>query len=135
VRLHRPVETLLKCTAPSKSAGRRSTSRACTRSSATTATIRDEVKVEGDNLDGMTIGIGIRDLPNGKWIEKSDPGYAISAGDSNQPESGYTSSPSPRSSQDRLRAHHRMQDPKAPSPASATPGMCTSSSPSARQRA
>ena len=54
-------------------------------------TVRSEDKVEGDNLDGLTIGIGIRDLPNGKWTEKSDPGYAISAGDSNQPESGYTS--------------------------------------------
>ena len=47
--------------------------------------------IEGDNLEGLTIGIGIRDLPSPKWIEKSDPGYAISSGDSNQPESGYTS--------------------------------------------
>src|SRR5206468_1468618 len=54
-------------------------------------TIHDDVKVEGQNLDGMTIAIGIRDLPTPQWIEKSDPGYAISSGDSNQPESGYTS--------------------------------------------
>jgi hypothetical protein len=39
----------------------------------------------------MQIGIGIRDLPSPKWIENKDAGYAISAGDSNQPESGYTS--------------------------------------------
>ena len=54
-------------------------------------TVHSDDKVDGDNLDGLTIGIGIRDLPDGKWTEKSEPGYAISAGDSNQPESGYTS--------------------------------------------
>jgi hypothetical protein len=54
-------------------------------------TVHSEDRVDGDNLDGLTIGIGIRDLPNGKYIEKPDLGYAISAGDSNQPESGYTS--------------------------------------------
>ena len=86
-----PVETLLKCTAPIDVAGRKVNLTRMYTLVGDDRTIRDEVKVEGDNLDGLTIGIGIRDLPNGKWIEKSDSGYAISAGDSNQPESGYTS--------------------------------------------
>jgi hypothetical protein len=86
-----PVETLLKCTAPIDVVGKKVNLTRMYTLVGDDRTIRDEVKVEGDNLDGLTLGIGIRDLPNGKWIEKSDPGYAISAGDSNQPESGYTS--------------------------------------------
>ena len=86
-----PVETLLKCTAPVEVAGRKTIVTRMYTLVGDDRTVRSEDKVEGDNLDGLTIGIGIRDLPNGKWIEKPDPGYAISAGDSNQPESGYTS--------------------------------------------
>jgi hypothetical protein len=86
-----PVETRVKCTAPVEVAGRKTTVTRILTLVGDDRTIRDDVKVEGDNLDGLTIGIGIRDLPNGKWIEKSSPGYAISSGDSNQPESGYTS--------------------------------------------
>ncbi|HYO09156.1 MAG TPA: DUF4861 family protein [Tepidisphaeraceae bacterium] len=87
-----PVETLVRCTAPIQVGGGRNVT--LTRLLTLVAddrTVRDEVRVEGENLDGLQIGIGIRDLPNGKWTEKADPGYAISAGDSNQPESGYTS--------------------------------------------
>jgi hypothetical protein len=54
----------------------------------------------------MQIGIGLRDLPTPKWIEKKQEGWAISAGDSNQPESGYAScalaAVLPKSSFDRI---------------------------------
>ena len=86
-----PVETLLKCTAPVEVAGRKTIVTRMYTLVGDDRTVHSEDKVEGDNLDGLTIGIGIRDLPNGKWMEKSEPGYAISAGDSNQPESGYSS--------------------------------------------
>jgi hypothetical protein len=86
-----PVETLLKCTAPIEVAGRKVNVTRMYTIVGDDRTIRSEDRVEGDNLDGLTIGVGIRDLPNGKWIEKPDAGYAISSGDSNQPESGYTS--------------------------------------------
>jgi hypothetical protein len=86
-----PVETLIKCTAPVEVAGKKTTVTRMLTLVGDDRTIHDDVKVDGDNMDGLAIAIGIRDLPNGKWIEKSDPGYAISAGDSNQPESGYTS--------------------------------------------
>ncbi len=86
-----PVETLLKCTAPVEVAGRKTTVSRMYTLVGDDRTVHSDDKVDGDNLDGLTIGIGIRDLPDGKWTEKSEPGYAISAGDSNQPESGYTS--------------------------------------------
>lgn len=86
-----PVETKLRCTAPVEVAGRKVTVTRVYTVWANDRTILSEDKVTGDNLDGLTIGIGLRDMPNPVWIEKPDPGYAISAGDSNQPESGYTS--------------------------------------------
>lgn len=86
-----PVETLLRCTAPVEVAGKKVDVTRLYTIVADDRTIRSEDRVEGDNLDGLTIGIGIRDLPEGKWIEKPEAGYAISSGGSNQPESGYTS--------------------------------------------
>lgn len=89
-----PVETLLKCTAPVEVGGKKTTVTRMYTLVGDDRTVRSEDIVEaaaGSSLDGLTIGIGIRDLPNGSWIEKSEPGYAISAGDTNQPESGYTS--------------------------------------------
>ncbi|MEA2707710.1 MAG: hypothetical protein QOF78_311 [Phycisphaerales bacterium] len=86
-----PVETLLHCTAPVEVAGKKVTVTRRYTIVGDDRTVRSEDRVEGDDLEGLTIGIGIRDLPSGKWIEKANPGYAISSGDSNQPESGYTS--------------------------------------------
>jgi hypothetical protein len=89
-----PVETLVKCVAPIEVAGKKLILTRMLTLVGDDRTIRDEVTVAAAppaSLEGLQIGIGIRDLPNGKWTEKSDPGYAISAGDSNQPESGYTS--------------------------------------------
>ena len=86
-----PVETLIKCTAPVEVAGRKVNVTRMYTLVGDDRTVRSEDKVEGDNLDGLTIGVGIRDLPNGKWVEKEQPGYAISSGDTNQPESGYDS--------------------------------------------
>ena len=86
-----PVETLLRCTAPVEVGGKKVTVTRLFTLVGDDRTIRDELRVEGDDLEGIEVGVGIRDLPNGKWIEKPDAGYAISSGDSNQPESGYTS--------------------------------------------
>ena len=86
-----PVETLIRCTAPVEVAGKKVTVTRLFTLVGDDRTIRDELRVEGDDLEGIEVGVGIRDLPNGKWIEKQEQGYAISAGDSNQPESGYTS--------------------------------------------
>ncbi|MEO6437269.1 MAG: DUF4861 family protein, partial [Tepidisphaeraceae bacterium] len=86
-----PVETLIRCTAPVEVGGKKVTVTRMFTLVGDDRTIHDDLKVEGDELDGLTVGVGIRDLPNGKWIEKQDAGYAISSGDSNQPESGYTS--------------------------------------------
>ena len=86
-----PVETLIRCTAPVEVGGKKVTVNRLFTLVGDDRTIRDELRIEGDNLDGIQVGVGIRDLPEGKWIEKQDAGYAISAGGSNQPESGYTS--------------------------------------------
>lgn len=86
-----PVETLVRATAPVEVAGKQVNVTRLYRAVADDRTIRTEDRVEGDDLSGLAIGIGIRDLPEGKWIEKPDPGYAISSGASNQPESGYDS--------------------------------------------
>lgn len=86
-----PVETLIRCTAPVEVAGKKVNVTRLFTLVADDRTIRDELRIEGDDLQGVEVGVGIRDLPNGKWIEKPDAGYAISSGDSNQPESGYTS--------------------------------------------
>jgi len=90
-----PVETVLRCTAPVESGGKKVNVTRMYTLVGDDRTVRSEDRVEAadgaSDLSGLTIGIGIRDLPNGQWIEKENPGYAISAGDSNQPESGYKS--------------------------------------------
>jgi hypothetical protein len=86
-----PVETLLRCTAPIEAGGKKVNVTRLYTLLGDDRTVRSEDRVEGEDLSGLTIGIGIRDLPSGKWIEKESPGYAISAGDTNQPDSGYTS--------------------------------------------
>jgi hypothetical protein len=86
-----PVETLVRCVAPVEVAGKKVTVTRMLTLVGDDRTIRDELKAEGDDLGGLKLGVGLRDLPNGKWTEKSDAGYAMVAGDSNQPESGYTS--------------------------------------------
>jgi hypothetical protein len=89
-----PVETRLRCTAPVEIAGRHFAVTRIYTLIGDDRTVHSEDRIEAgpsSSLDGVTIGIGIRDLPSGKWTEKSGPGYAISAGESNQPASGYTS--------------------------------------------
>jgi hypothetical protein len=84
-----PVETLVHMSAPIDVAGRKVMAERMLTLVGDDRTIRDEVKITGDNLDGLQLGIGIRDLPNNSWTEKSDVGYAMCAGDANQP--GYKS--------------------------------------------
>jgi hypothetical protein len=85
-----PVETLLRCTAPVESGGKKVNVTRNYTIVGDDRTVRSEDRVEAADgaaasLDGLTIGIGIRDLPSGKWIEKESPGYAISAGNTTQP--------------------------------------------------
>jgi hypothetical protein len=86
-----PVETVIRCVAPVEVAGKKLTITRMLTVVGDDRTIHDDLKASGDNVDGLQLGIGIRDLPSPQWIEKSEAGYAISAGDSNQPASGYTS--------------------------------------------
>jgi hypothetical protein len=86
-----PVETAIDCWAPIEVAGKKVTLKRRLTLVGDDRTIHDAVRVEGDNVDGLQIGIGIRDLPNGKWSENKELGYAMSAGDTNQPNSGYDS--------------------------------------------
>jgi hypothetical protein len=51
--------------------------------------IDDQVRVSGENLEGLNIGIALRNLPNEKWTENTSEGYAMVNGDNNQP--GYKS--------------------------------------------
>jgi hypothetical protein len=84
-----PVETVVRMTAPVEVNGRRVTVDRLLTLVGDDRTLRDEVRVIGDNIDGLQLGIGIRDLPNNSWSEKPDAGYAMCAGDANQP--GYKS--------------------------------------------
>jgi hypothetical protein len=101
-----PVETLVKCTAPIEVNGKKVMATRMLTLVGDDRSIRDNLTITGDVSDSMQIGIGIRDLPTPNWIEKKDAGYAISAGDSNQPESGYTtcaiSAVLPRTSYERI---------------------------------
>jgi Domain of unknown function (DUF4861) len=89
-----PVETLVKCIAPVEVAGKTVIVTRMLTLVGDDRTIRDTITVAGAPpipMDGLQLAVAIRDLPNGTWIEQANPGYAISSGDSNQPESGYTS--------------------------------------------
>ena len=49
-------------------------------------TLDDTIIVEGpaEALEDLKIGVGLRDLPDQKWIEKTSEGYALVAGKGNQ---------------------------------------------------
>src|SRR5205814_1162455 len=59
-----PVETLVKCAAPVEVAGRKTNVTRMLILVGDDRTIRDQLKVEGDNLVGLLIAIAIRDLQN-----------------------------------------------------------------------
>lgn len=84
-----PVETVVHMSAPVDVAGRKVLAERTLTLVGDDRTIRDQVRIAGDNLDGLQLGIGIRDLPNNSWTEKADAGYAMCTGDANQ--SGYKS--------------------------------------------
>jgi len=80
-----PVETRLRVTAPIDVAGRTYKVTRLLTLVAEDRSIRDELSIEGDGLEDLQIGLAIRDLPNCKWVEKGDAGYAYMTGDANQP--------------------------------------------------
>src|SRR5205823_367711 len=84
-----PVETVVHMTAPVQVAGKKVTAERTLTLVGEDRTIHDEARITGENLDGLQMGVGIRDLPKNTWTEKSDPGYAMCAGDANQ--TGYKS--------------------------------------------
>jgi hypothetical protein len=79
-----PVETKLRVTAPVKIGDRQVTVVRHLTLVADDRAILDEVTLQGDNLDGLQIGIGVRDLPNCTWVEQPEKGYAFQTGDANQ---------------------------------------------------
>jgi hypothetical protein len=84
-----PVETVVRLSAPVEVAGKRFNVTRILTLVGDDRTIRDDVTLSGDDLGGVQLGVGIRDLPNNKWSESTELGYAICAGDANQ--SGYKS--------------------------------------------
>lgn len=80
-----PVETRLRVTAPVEVAGRKLTVVRHLTLVGEDRAIHDEVTVQGDNLEGLQIGLGIRDLPEGVWVEQPKQGYALHTGKNNQP--------------------------------------------------
>jgi len=47
--------------------------------------IDDVVRLEGEDLSGAQLGLGMRNLPNEQWIERPTDGVAMNHGDNNQP--------------------------------------------------
>lgn len=80
-----PVETKIRATAPVNIAGRDVTLTRTLTLIADDRTIHDELVLEGGDLDGLQLGVGVRDLPNCVWVEKPEQGYAFQTGDANQP--------------------------------------------------
>lgn len=78
-----PVETAIRFSAPVEVAGRKLTVSRVLTLVAEDRSIWDEVTVEGD-VSGVQIGIGVRDLPNCKWVEDPKRGIAFQTGDANQ---------------------------------------------------
>lgn len=79
-----PIATVVRMTAPVAVAGRNFTLTRTLTLWADERGIGDKVEVTGDNLDGVQLGLGLRNLPNEKWTEKPSDGYAFVTGDANQ---------------------------------------------------
>jgi hypothetical protein len=79
-----PIELKVHMTAPVSVANRNFTLDRTLTLWADERGIRDDVRVTGDNLDGVQLGVGLRNLPNEQWTEKFSDGYAFVAGDANQ---------------------------------------------------
>jgi len=80
-----PVETLIRATAPVKIGDRTVTLVRNLTLVADDRSIHDTIEIQGDNLQGLQLGLGIRDLPNPTWREVPDKGYTMITGDNNQP--------------------------------------------------
>lgn len=80
-----PVETVIRCVAPVEVGGKKVTLTRTLTLVGDDRSVHDHLLVSGDNLDGLSVGVGLRDLPNQTWVEKPDQGYAMVTGDHNQP--------------------------------------------------
>jgi hypothetical protein len=85
-----PVETCVRITGPVEAGGRKFTVTRTLTLWGEERGIDDVVEIKGSNLDGVQLGVGLRNLPNEQWVEKTSDGYALVNGDNNQP-GGYTS--------------------------------------------
>ncbi|HZZ42869.1 MAG TPA: DUF4861 family protein [Tepidisphaeraceae bacterium] len=79
-----PVETKLRVSAPVEIAGKKVTVVRFLTLVGEDRAIHDQVTIQGDDLTGLQLGIGVRDLPNCVWVEHPDKGYAFQTGDANQ---------------------------------------------------
>lgn len=80
-----PVETKLQFTAPVEVAGKKYTVTRHLTLVANDRSLRDDVTISGDGAESLTLGVGLRDLPNCTWSEDPKAGTAFQAGDANQP--------------------------------------------------
>lgn len=80
-----PVETRLRVTGPVTLNGKTYNITRILELLANDRTIHDTVTISGDDLSNVELGMGIRNFPNEKWTEDPKAGYAMVAGDANQP--------------------------------------------------
>jgi hypothetical protein len=80
-----PVETLLRVTGPVEVGGRKVMVERMLTLWGDERGIDDDVRVTGDNVADLQLGIALRNLPNEKWTEETSTGYAMVNGDNNQP--------------------------------------------------
>jgi Domain of unknown function (DUF4861) len=84
-----PIETRLRVTGPVTLNGKTYHLTRILNLVANDRTIHDTVTITGDDLEHVQLGLGIRNFPNETWTEDPKAGYAMVAGDANQP--GYKS--------------------------------------------
>jgi len=80
-----PVETLLRVSGPVEVAGKKVMVERLLTLWADERGIDDDVRVTGDNVGDLQLGIALRNLPNEKWTEETSSGWAMNNGDNNQP--------------------------------------------------
>jgi hypothetical protein len=80
-----PVETVIRATAPIEIAGRKLTLERTLTLVADDRSIRDTLTLRGGSVEGLHLGIGLRDLPHPTWAEHPKEGWCMVTGDNNQP--------------------------------------------------
>jgi hypothetical protein len=79
-----PIATRVQASGPAEIDGKKFTITRTLTCLAGDRALDDVVEVKGEDTKDIKIGLGLRDLPNNAWIEKSDAGYCFVHGDGNQ---------------------------------------------------